>query len=906
MTEQLSAQAASLRLGILARLADAVALAEAPQQVASRAAAVLRQNDADTPQVWLLEVTRPSYSQVTPTVSASGPVPDPARQHAGEVHALAVAAVRSGRHEVLVLAEGDGVVELHARPIVEPGQASPSLVLVTGTLDRLSSDAEFADYLELVAALIGAGLSGLRELAVERQHSETLRELDVAKSAFLANVSHELRTPLALISAPLQEILSGDEGLTERLRERLALVRGNVTRLNRMVDAMLDFSRMEAGRIIPNLDEVDAAVLLRSLAAGFGPAIERAGLEFAVDLPDLPQPARLDRDIVERIVLNLLSNALKYTQRGSVRLRLRPLPAGFEVTVTDTGIGIPVRDQERVFARFEQLPRRAQARSSEGAGIGLAMVKELSGLLGGKVELRSAPGRGSTFTVQLPYLPPQHLDSGEGARSITPRGVAAFLAEAEGWDRPIRPSTGQRAVDGSRPRLVVADDSADMARYLADILADTYEVESVPDGLQALAAARAHRPDAILADVMMPGLDGFALVAEIRSDPDLKDLPVLLLSASAGQESAVTGLEHGADDYLVKPFEVADLRARLASNIRRAADRSLDASWRRAVVASMQEAVLIADSDGLVTEMNDAFTRLVGWSMDDGPLRPPYPWWPDPLTSPEAFEVRSRAQASLVKGNHLHGEFELRHRDGRSIWVYAHGSAVEVPGHGRTAILKTIRDVTREHLALERRQAAAKVGSDFATAEHLDQVVGIAVDGLHTLFDGDSTVQVDGAGETQTFTASGPVAADSVPEAIAVRLSGTPLAGPADPSEPVDGILLLPQSASSGTRAWVQFRSPRVVSTDEQIVADLLAQAFALAVDRVLAADEFADRKANLEKAIASHRAIGQAVGILVERHRITPGLAFQQLRTASQDRNIRLREVAQRVIETGLDPDQA
>ena len=897
-------EAASLRLGILARLADAVALAEAPDQVAARAAAVLRQNDTDTPLVWVLEVLAQGYGELSPSVATSGPAADPEGRHAAEAHALAVAATNSGRLEVLPLTGSDAISELFARPIVEPGQFAPSLVLVVGSTCKLSTDGEFADYLELAAALIGAGLSGLRELALERQHSETLRELDAAKSAFLANVSHELRTPLSLISAPLQEVLS-DDAVAGTARDRLVLVRGNVVRLRRMVDAMLDFSRMEAGRIVPNLTEVDVAALLRSLAAGFGPAIERAGLEFTVDLPNLPRPGQLDRDIVERTVLNLLSNALKYTPRGSVRLQLRPLPGGFEVAVTDTGLGIAVRDQDRVFARFEQLARRSQSRSSEGAGIGLAMVKELTELLGGSVDLRSAPGRGSTFTVQLPYLPPQHPRAAEGARSITPRGVEAFLAEVEGWEKPMAPPAPP-ADARSRPRLLIAEDSTDMARYLADVLADSYQVESVPDGLQALAAARARRPDLLLTDVMMPGLDGFALVAEIRSDPELRDLPVVMLSARAGQEAAVRGLERGADDYVVKPFDLGDLRARLASNLRRASDRSLDASWRRAIVASMQEAVLIADSDGLVTEMNEAFTRLVGWSLADGPLRPPYPWWPDPETSPEAFELRSRAQEALVQGDQLQGEFEIRHRDGRTLWVHAHASSVELPERGRTAILKTLHDVTREHVALERRQAAARVGSDFATAEQLDQLVSIAVDGLHTLFDGDSTVQVDGPGTTQTFTASGPLATDSLPGQIAVRLTGTPLSEPVDASKPVDGILLLPQSATSGTRAWVQFAAPRIVSTDEQIVADLLAQAFALAVDRVLAIDELADRQANLERAIESHRAIGQAVGILVERHRVTPGQAFQQLRHASQDRNIRLRELAQRVIETGLDPDSA
>ena len=212
-------EVASLRIGVLARLSDAVALAETPWQVALRAAAVLRQNDAETPLVWLLKVVQQGYGDGSPSVSATSPVADPAGQHAAAVHALAVAAASSGRHEVLTLPGSISVSELHASPIVEPGQAAPSLVLVVGSASRLSADAEFSDYLELAAALIGAGVSGLRELAVERQHSETLRELDAAKSAFLANVSHELRTPLSLIAAPLEDVLAEGEGLAGRHRE---------------------------------------------------------------------------------------------------------------------------------------------------------------------------------------------------------------------------------------------------------------------------------------------------------------------------------------------------------------------------------------------------------------------------------------------------------------------------------------------------------------------------------------------------------------------------------------------------------------------------------------------------------------------------------------------------------------
>ncbi|MCB0910943.1 MAG: response regulator [Propionibacteriaceae bacterium] len=902
MSEDARSDAAGLRLGILARLADAVALAETLREVGERGIAVLRQNDVDHPAVWLLGVGGEGLVE-------NGDVPSTSAQavHAADARALARAAAGSGRHEVHPLAgSAAGLAELQAQPVVEPGQDAPSLVLVVGLEQRLGADAEFADYLEVAAALLGAGFSGRRELAVVRQQSETLRELDVAKSAFLANVSHELRTPLALIAAPLADVLAAPaDEVPERLRERLATVRGNVVRLTRMVDAMLDFSRMEAGRITPNLVELDVAALLAALAASFGPAIERAGLRFGTELHELPRPALLDRDIVERIVLNLLSNALKYTPRGSVDLALHPVRGGFEVSVADSGIGIAVRDQDRVFARFEQLPRHAQARSTEGAGIGLAMVRELSRLLGGDVDLRSAPGRGSTFTVRLPYVPPQARDAVEGTRSITPRGAEAFLADVEAWEAAGRPEPLAEAAPGERPRLLVVEDSADLSRYLAEVLADDYEVEFAGDGLQALAAARARRPDAVLSDVMMPGLDGFGLVAEVRADPLLRDLPVLLLSARAGQDAAAAGLEHGADDYLVKPFDVADLRARLASNILRAAERSAEGAWRRAVLSSLHEAVVLRDPDGRVTELNAAFTRLLGWSMDDGPFTPPYPWWPDPADDPGGVERIEAAARELALGRALEGDFPMRHRDGRTVWVRAAGGVVDVPGRGQTAVLTTFWDVTREHAAQDRRQEAARITADFATADALDHVVGVAVDGLHALFNGDSTVQVAGPGVVQTFTASGPIEVDLLPEAIAQRLTGTDEDEP-PPEEPVDGILLVPPSAASGTRAWVQFSQPRVVSTDEQIVADMLAQAFALAVDRVLAVGELADKQVNLEKAIESHRMIGQAVGVLVERHRLTPSEAFQQLRRASQDRNVRLREIAQRVLETGLDPVDA
>lgn len=879
----------ALRLGILARLADVGSLATSAPQVGERAAAVLRRNDADHPLVWLLEVADGRLQQVSTA--------DPQARHSAAAHAVGVAALGSLTH--VVHRVDDGIAELHAVPVIEPGQEAASLVLVLGTSQILAGDAGFEDYLQVASGIIGAGLSGQRDLAKERQRSESLRELDQAKSAFLADLSHELRTPIALVFGPLQDVLANPDAEYSVTRGRLLMIRDNVARLNRMVDAMLDFSRMEAGRISPQLVGLDLAALLRSLAAAFAPAFERSDVRFDVVIGEEPMDVVSDRDIVERIVLNLLSNALKYTLAGRVSLELRAADGWFEIEVADTGIGIPVKDHERVFARFERLPRPEQSRSTEGAGIGLAMVAELTALLGGTVGLRSAPGRGSTFTVRMPVLA---VAGGDG-EAITPRGVDAFLADIRRWERPVE----LHRLPG-RPRLLIAEDSPDMARYLAESLGSDYEIELVADGLAALAAARARRPDAVLSDVMMPGLDGIALVSEIRADPSLRDLPVLLLSARAGGEDTASGLEHGADDYVAKPFSLTDLKARLASNIVRSADRSMDAGWRRAVLEAIAEAMIIADETGAVTELNEAFTRMLGWRLEDGPFTMPYPWWPDPQQYPEERAAIEEAHTNVLEAGQIAGEYLLQHRDGRFVWASYLGGVVE-DRHGRVAVLKTLRDSTREHQARSRRRAVARVSADFASADQLDQLVASAVYGLRHLFEGEVVVQFGSGDAVHLFDATGPVGPDQVPGPVLALLNAGEPSGEAEIPEggrPVERLLLAPQGGAGATRACVAFARPRVVGPDEQIVADMLAQSLALAVDRVLAAGEFADRQANLERAMESHRLIGQAVGILVERHRLTSDQAFAALRRASQDRNIRLRILAQRVIDTGLDPAEA
>ncbi len=439
------------------------------------------------------------------------------------------------------------------------------------------------------------------------------------------------------------------------------------------------------------------------------------------------------------------------------------------------------------------------------------------------------------------------------------------------------------------------------------MLGDAYDLELVGDGPAALDAVRRETPDLVLSDVMMPGLDGYGLVDAIRADPALAGVPVILLSARAGEHETSTALGAGADDYLVKPFSVLELRARVASNLERAASRTQDASWRRAVLDGLHDALVILDLDGTVLEVSDRFTELLGWSAADGPLAEPYPWDVAEGGSRGGFADAVALAAASHDGT---GPVEtaLLHRSGRRVVASVRVSLVEGGRNRPSRLLATVRDVTAEHEARERRATAAALAAELGAADELTDVVAAAVAGLSVLFGGDATVSVVAGRTEQVFTASGPLAPDHLDPRVADRLDADgDDAGTRTPADgAVDGILLTAGGGAPRCRVWVAFPVARPVTADERIAGDLLVQALALACDRVLAATSFAEREQHLRRAVDSHEQIGQAVGILVERHRWTPTAAFEHLKRTSQDRNIKLREVAQRVIESGAVPGDA
>ncbi|MEU4474507.1 ATP-binding protein [Micromonospora sp. NPDC023888] len=476
---------------------------------------------------------------------------------------------------------GDPVRTALALPLPAGGEDQPLGVLLAGVSPSRGLDEAYRSFYQLLAQQIAVALRNAQEYEQERRRVEALAELDRVKTDFFANVSHEFRTPLTLILGPLTDALTDASApLPAVQRDRVETSWRNATRLLTLVNSLLTFSSLEAGRARSDARVVDLAALTTELAGVFRSAVERAGLTLEVACPPLPRPVAVDPVNWERIVTNLLSNALKYTFIGRIRVALEADDEEVRLTVADTGIGIAEADLPKLFERFHRV-RGARARSHEGTGIGLALAYELARLEGGTVRVTSSVGVGSTFTVALPWSAAGRT-AGTGP-SPAGRGDAAraTVEEAMGWltepggDPTVPDDVSGPAVDElAGARILIADDNADMRAYLSRLLTGQgWRVRAVTDGRQALDEVHREPPDLVLTDVMMPVLDGFDLVRRLRADPATRALPVLVLSARAGGQASVEGLNLGADDYLVKPFAAAELIARVRAGIRRARSR---------------------------------------------------------------------------------------------------------------------------------------------------------------------------------------------------------------------------------------------------------------------------------------------------------------------------------------------
>jgi len=633
----------------------------------------------------------------------------------------------------IVLAESPPHVQLPRGPWPEPVTHAAILRLATranetygylvcGLSARRKFDDDYRDFVRLVGANISGALAGVRALEEERRRSEQLAELDRAKTAFFSNVSHEFRTPLTLMLGPLEDLLAKSDSLPTDDRALLAVAQRNGIRLLRLVNTLLDFARIEAGRAQATYQPTDLCVLTEDLASNFRSACERAGIRLLVDCESVPDPVYVDREMWEKIVLNLLSNAFKFTFEGEIALRIRDADNGVVLTVSDTGTGIPPDELPRMFERFHRV-ENARGRSHEGSGIGLALVSELVKLHGGSICVESELGQGTKFAVRIPkgtaHLPAERLRASTATSSTSLATAAeAYVSEALAW-LPAAPEAAAPRPD--LPRVLLADDNADLREYARRLLAEHYEVHVVADGQAALEAAHELRPQLIVSDVMMPRLDGFGLIRAVRADPQLRPIPIILLSARAGEEARIEGLDRGADDYLVKPFNARELLVRAGTLIRSAELRRRAEEARAQFETLLNEAplgVMLVDEDFRVAAVNPIALPLIGETdligRDfDAVVRTAW-------SSADGEEITRRFRHTLQTGEpQVVPEFIARRRD-RNVVEYYEWQVHRIPlPDGRRGVVCYFRDISRTVLAREAlREADSRKDEFLATLSH--------------------------------------------------------------------------------------------------------------------------------------------------------------------------------------------
>ena len=621
--------------------------ARTAQGAASDAARALARNPLDIPfsLIYVREESGDALHLLAGTNARSSNIPRGVR-----AEGLAERVIASGKPEIVDnLADlfdefpaspwPEPVTSAYAVPLAGHGETGTCGVVIFGISPRRAFDDEYRQFFGLVAGQIASEFANARAYEQERKRSEQLAELDRAKTAFFSNVSHEFRTPLTLLLGPLAELAeTASSRLSPEEAELLDVAQRNSRRLLRLVNTLLDFSRIEAGRAQASYEPTDIGAYTADLASMFRSAFERAGVELRIDSPAPPDPAYIDREMWEKIVMNLLSNAFKFTFEGSVTVSVCERGGRIELAVADTGTGVPDYELPRLFERFHRVDG-ARGRTHEGSGIGLALVQELVRLHGGDVSVTSALGEGTTFTVTIPlgaaHLPQDRIQA-ERTLGSTATGAEPYVEEALGWwpvrreerdDVPrLEPFTHDAVAvapgktDGMR--IIVADDNADMRHYVTNLLSPRWTIEAVADGRAALELARSNPPDLILSDIMMPNMDGFELIRALRADPLTQGVPVVLLSARAGEESRIEGMDQGADDYLVKPFSARELIARVGARleIARITNQGNDAvererdNLRNVIMQSPIPMATVIGPDLVFGVVNPPYTEATGFA----------------------------------------------------------------------------------------------------------------------------------------------------------------------------------------------------------------------------------------------------------------------------------------------------
>lgn len=479
------------------------------------------------------------------------------------------------------------------------------------------------------------------ELKLKRMEAQKLYEVDQIKSRFFANISHEFRTPLTLILGPLENLLQTTT--QAKLRNQYKIMLGNGRRLLHLINQLLDLAKLEAGSMKLQAKSENIVPIVRNMVASFATLAERKQIRLQFKTAEQRLIVHFDRDKLEKCLNNLLSNALKFTPEGG-RVTVAVAVAGGRgskqlavgsnqlsvssnqlsvknrlltghcllITVTDTGIGMTPDQLDKIFDRFYQV-EHAHSQEREGTGIGLALTKELIELHGGEIQVTSTPWKGSTFVVRLPMAGEEPEPEKEAVVDNSDAGYQMPDAGYQMPDQPAieneeEPSHVEREVAYSdQPVVLIVEDHRDMRAYVRETLCDRYQILEASKGLEGLNLALDTVPNLIVTDVMMPGMDGYELCRHLKTDERTSHIPVILLTARAAEDSKITGLETGADDYVTKPFNAQELRTRISNLIEQ----------RRKLRQRFSRQVTLQPGDLAITTADELFLKRVMAIVDE-------------------------------------------------------------------------------------------------------------------------------------------------------------------------------------------------------------------------------------------------------------------------------------------------